>query len=204
MTQLWDVPVGKTPAGVLWHDGKLLVADMGTDYLVEVDPADGHELRRIVTGKGAHNLFLSPDGKVLWVNNRVGGTTTELDAKTLMPFRSFRISGGPDDLAFAPDGKVWITRRFAEPSRSSIPRQARSPTCPPAAPRTASSSTQARPARRSSPSEVDRGRSVQPRGGLASGACGAAGALRARADAAGRRYRSAGRCSRSTARSRWR
>lgn len=114
MSQLWDVPVGNTPAGVLWHDGNLLVADMGTDHLVEVDPADGQELRRIVTGKGAHNLFLSPDGKVLWVNNRVAGTTTELDAKTLIPIRTFRISGGPDDLAFAPDGKVWITRRFAE------------------------------------------------------------------------------------------
>jgi len=114
MRQLWDVPVGNTPAGVLWHDGKLLVADMGTDHLVEVDPADGHELRRIVTGKGAHNLFLSPDGKVIWVNNRVAGTTMELDASTLIPFRTFHIGGGPDDLAFAPDGKVWITRRFAE------------------------------------------------------------------------------------------
>ena len=114
MRQLWDVPVGSTPAGVLWHDGKLLVADMGTDHLVEVDPADGHELRRIVTGKGAHNLFLSPDRKVLWVNNRVAGTTQELDATTLVPFRTFHVSGGPDDLAFAPDGKVWITRRFAE------------------------------------------------------------------------------------------
>ncbi|MEO8714436.1 MAG: YncE family protein [Acetobacteraceae bacterium] len=114
MRQLWDVPVGSTPAGVLWHDGKLLVADMGTDHLVQIDPTDGHELRKIVTGKGAHNLFLSPDGRVLWVNNRVAGTTQELDAKTLVPFRTFRISGGPDDLAFAPDGRVWITRRFAE------------------------------------------------------------------------------------------
>ncbi len=114
MRMLWDVPVGSTPAGVLWHDGLLLVADMGTDHLVELDPADGRVLRRIVTGKGAHNLFLSPDGRVIWVNNRVAGTTEELDAKTLAPIRTFHISGGPDDLAFAPDGKVWITRRFAE------------------------------------------------------------------------------------------
>ncbi len=71
-------------------------------------------LRRIVTGKGAHNLFLSPDGRVIWVNNRVAGTTEELDAKTLAPIRTFHISGGPDDLGFAPDGKLWITRRFAE------------------------------------------------------------------------------------------
>jgi len=114
MRALWDVPVGSTPAGVLWHDGRLLVADMGTDHLVEVDPADGRVLRKVVTGKGAHNLFLSPDGRVIWVNNRVAGTTEELDAKTLAPIRTFRIAGGPDDLAFAPDGKVWITRRFAE------------------------------------------------------------------------------------------
>ncbi len=113
MRQLWDVPVGNTPAGVMWHDGKLLVADMGTDYLMEVDPADGRELRRIVTDKGTHNLFLSPDKRVIWVNNRVAGTTQELDAQTLVPFKTFRINGGPDDLAFAPDGKVWITRRFA-------------------------------------------------------------------------------------------
>ncbi len=114
MRTLWDVPVGSTPAGVLWHDGHLLVADMGTDHLVALDPADGQVLRRIVTGKGAHNLFLSPDGRVIWVNNRVAGTTEELDAKTLAPIRTFHISGGPDDLAFAPDGKVWITRRFAK------------------------------------------------------------------------------------------
>jgi DNA-binding beta-propeller fold protein YncE len=114
MRRLWDMPVDSTPAGVLWHDGHLLVADMGTDHLVELDPADGRVLRRIVTGKGAHNLFLSPDGRVIWVNNRVAGTTEELDARTLAPIRSFHISGGPDDLAFAPDGKVWITRRFAE------------------------------------------------------------------------------------------
>ena len=114
MTQLWDKPVGNTPAGVLWNKGKLLVADMGTDYLQEVDPADGHEVRRVVTGKGAHNLFFSPDGKSIWVNNRVAGTITVLNADTLIPSRVYHVSGGPDDLAFAPDGKVWITRRFAE------------------------------------------------------------------------------------------
>jgi DNA-binding beta-propeller fold protein YncE len=114
LTLLWDKPVGETPAGVLWLNGKLLVADMGTDYLAEVDPADGHVLRHIVTGKGAHQLFLSPDGKTLWVNNRVAGTTESLRADTLTPIRTYHIPGGPDDLAFAPDGKIWITRRFAE------------------------------------------------------------------------------------------
>ena len=114
LTVLWDQPVGKTPAGVLWHNGKLLVADMGTDSLAEVDPADGTVLARIPTGKGAHNLFLSPDGKIIWVNNRAGGTTVALDATTLKVIRSYAIPGGPDDIDFAPGGKLWITRRFAE------------------------------------------------------------------------------------------
>ncbi len=111
---VWVKPVGSTPAGVMWHDGKILVADMGEDYLAEVDPVDGHVTRHIVTGRGAHNLFLSPDGRIVWVNNRVAGTTVALDATTLTLIRRYDIPGGPDDIAFAPDGKLWITRRFAE------------------------------------------------------------------------------------------
>jgi YVTN family beta-propeller protein len=114
MTEKWTVPVGKTPAGVLWLNSRVLVADMGTDYIAVVDPADGHVLEHVRTGKGAHNLFLSPDRKILWVNNRAGGTTVSLDVATLKPIRSYAIPGGPDDMDFAPGGKIWITRRWAE------------------------------------------------------------------------------------------
>jgi DNA-binding beta-propeller fold protein YncE len=111
---VWVKPVGKTPAGVLWHNDHVLVADMGADYVAEVDPVDGSVIRRITTGRGAHQLFLSPDQRIVWVNNRVAGTTVALDAKTLALIRSYSIPGGPDDIDFAPDGKLWITRRFAE------------------------------------------------------------------------------------------
>lgn len=111
---LWVKPVGPTPAGVLWHNGTVLVADMGSDYLAQVDAADGRVLRHIVTGKGAHNLFYAPDHKTIWVDNRVAGTTEVLSAATLKPLRTYVIDGGPDDLAFAPNGTVWITRRFSE------------------------------------------------------------------------------------------
>lgn len=114
MTEKWTVPVGKTPAGVLWLNGKVLVADMGTDYIAVVDPATGKVLEHVQTGKGAHNLFLSPDRKILWVNNRAGGTTVSLDSTTLKPIRTYAIPGGPDDMDFAPNGKIWITRRWAE------------------------------------------------------------------------------------------
>ncbi len=114
MAVLWDAPVGKTPAGVLWHDGRVLVADMGADDIAVVDPADGRVERRIHVGRGAHQMFLSPDGRTIWVNARVEGTTTALDARTLAVTRSYKIPGGPDCIDFAPDGKLWITRRWAE------------------------------------------------------------------------------------------
>ena len=114
MKLLWTEPIGPTPAGVVWLHGKVLVANMGADYVAVADPATGQIVDRIVTGKGAHNLFLSPDGKILWVNNRASGTTVSVDAETLKVIRVYNIPGGPDDIDFAPDGTLWITRRFAE------------------------------------------------------------------------------------------
>ncbi len=114
MAVVWDVPVGKTPAGVMWHLGKILVADMGADDIAVVDPIDGRVERRIHVGKGAHQLFLSPDGSLIYVNARVDGSTTALDARTLEVKRVYKIPGGPDCIDFAPDGKLWITRRWAE------------------------------------------------------------------------------------------
>jgi DNA-binding beta-propeller fold protein YncE len=114
MAVRWVQPVGKTPAGVMWHDGRVLVGDMGADDVAVVDPVDGHVERRIHTGRGAHQLFASPDGRLIYVNNRVDGTTVALDARTLDVVRSYKISGGPDCIDFAPDGTLWITERWAQ------------------------------------------------------------------------------------------
>ena len=112
MEVLWEKPVGPAPAGVLWQNGRVLCAIMGSDDVVVVDPADGRLEKRIRTGRGAHQLFRSPDGKTIFVNNRVDGTSVVLDAKTLEPVRTYKLPGGPDDIQFAPDGKIWFTLRF--------------------------------------------------------------------------------------------
>jgi DNA-binding beta-propeller fold protein YncE len=114
MAVLWEQPCGRAPAGVMWQNGKVLVANMGEDNVAVVDPVDGHVERRIRTGRGAHQLFRSPDGKLIYVNNRIDGSTVALDATTLAEVRSYKVPGGPDDIDFAPDGKLWITERFAE------------------------------------------------------------------------------------------
>src|SRR5262249_13241984 len=109
---LWETAVGPAPAGVLWQNGRVLCAIMGSDDVVVVDPADGRVEKRIRTGRGAHQLFKSPDGRGIYVNNRVDGTSVVVDAATLKPEHAFKLPGGPDDIQFAPDGKVWFTLRF--------------------------------------------------------------------------------------------
>ena len=111
---LWSVEVGPTPAGVIWHNGRLLVANMGSDHFAVVDPTDGRVERRVRTGRGSHQLFPSPDGATLWVNNRVDGTTVALDPRTYEVRRTYRVPGGPDCIDFAPDGTLWITQRFIQ------------------------------------------------------------------------------------------
>jgi YVTN family beta-propeller protein len=87
---------------------------MGSDHIAVVDPTDGHVERDVVTGRAAHNLFMSPDGHALYVTNRVSGTLSELDPETLAVRRTYSVPGGPDDISFAPDGTIWATLRWRQ------------------------------------------------------------------------------------------
>jgi DNA-binding beta-propeller fold protein YncE len=115
LTQRWAVKVGSTPAGVLWHNGRVLVCVMGADHVVEVDPETGKITRKAQTGVGPHNIFLTPDKSTLYVSNRIGGSLAALDPVTLQVRRVYPFhAAGPDDVAMAPDGKLWVTLRFHE------------------------------------------------------------------------------------------
>jgi YVTN family beta-propeller protein len=111
---LWTAEVGLEPAGVVVRPtGTLLVAVMGADYIAEIDPHDGNGLRRIRTGNGAHNFLVTPDGKTLYVSNRVAGTISILDAETLAVTGTLSAPGGPDDMALSPNGgELWATGRW--------------------------------------------------------------------------------------------
>lgn len=110
----WTTAVGRQPAGVLVRkSGTILVGVMGTDHVAEVDPQDGHVMRTIHTDRGAHNFLLSPDGKTIWVSNRVAGTISLLDADTLDVKATWAAPGGPDDMALSPNGnELWATARW--------------------------------------------------------------------------------------------
>ncbi len=111
---LWDMPVGSTPAGVLWHNGRILVGDMGETFVAVVDPADGHVERKLTMAPGPHNLFVSPSHRLLYVTCRVSGTIEQLDWDSLAIVKSWHVPGGPDDIVIAPDGKLWATLRWRQ------------------------------------------------------------------------------------------
>jgi YVTN family beta-propeller protein len=110
----WTAPVGRQPAGIVARPGgTLLVGVMGSDYIAEVDPANGSVIRKITTGNGAHNFLATPDGKTLYVSNRVAGTISALNADTLAVEATLQVPGGPDDMALSPDGQeLWVTGRW--------------------------------------------------------------------------------------------
>lgn len=110
----WNVPIGPKPAGVFVRpSGTVLVAVMGSDHIAEVDPKDGNVIRRIHTDRGAHNFLLSPDGKTLYVSNRVAGNISILNADSLEVTGTLPAPGGPDDMALSEDGKeLWVTGRW--------------------------------------------------------------------------------------------
>ncbi|WP_227306198.1 YncE family protein [Acidisoma cellulosilyticum] len=116
MSVRWKSHVGSTPAGVMWYKGHVYCCVMGENYVAEVDPVSGQVLRKIPTGGiGPHNIFLTPDRQTIYVSNRVGGSLAALDPATMAIRRVYPFhAAGPDDIAVAPDGKLWIALRFHE------------------------------------------------------------------------------------------
>jgi len=112
----WRMPIGRQPAGIAWAPAGVLVAGiMGGEHVAVINPDDGRVERQIETGRGAHAVFNTPDGRNLVVTNRVAGTISLLDGTTLAELRRYATPGGPDCIAFSPDGKeLWYTRRWAQ------------------------------------------------------------------------------------------
>ena len=93
---LWNTKVGRTPAGVFYTRGKILVGIMGDAHIAVVDPATGRVERNIPTGRGAHTLFFNADHSLIYATNRVDGSISVLDPITLRAVkRTLRVPGGP-------------------------------------------------------------------------------------------------------------
>ncbi|CAB3791206.1 hypothetical protein LMG28614_03249 [Paraburkholderia ultramafica] len=116
-TVRWKMPVGKVPAG-LWMtpgDRYLLVGMTGEDDVTVVDWRTQHIVKKITTGRGAHNFRNLDDGTHVAVTNRVDSTISILDYNNLT--KTADITGlmpGPDDMELSADRRyLWVTFRFA-------------------------------------------------------------------------------------------
>jgi len=116
-TLLWKIPTGPAPAG-LWMtpgDQYLLVGITGGDYVQVIDWRNRREVKKIFTGKGAHNFRPQGDRKHVFVTNRIASTISLINMQTLEKVGDITgLPAGPDDMELTPDGKqLWVTFRFA-------------------------------------------------------------------------------------------
>jgi DNA-binding beta-propeller fold protein YncE len=110
---LWEAPVGREPAGIVWHRGRLITGIMGSDHFAVTNPDTLEIEKQIPVGRGAHTIFAQPDGRALWATSRVQSRLAEIDPSTLDVRRIIELPGGPDCIAFDPDGRIWVTLRWA-------------------------------------------------------------------------------------------
>jgi DNA-binding beta-propeller fold protein YncE len=135
MEPLWSMPVGPEPAGIVWHNDRLLIGIMGSDHIAVVDPATQAIERTVVVGRGAHALFPAPKNGPIYVTSRLDSRITLLDPATLAITRVLRVPGGPDCLSFDPQGRLWVTLRWQgriaviepETGKMEVQRAGRSP-----------------------------------------------------------------------------
>jgi YVTN family beta-propeller protein len=117
-TVLWKMTTGKVPAGVWMTPGDqyALVGITGEDYVQVIDWKNRKEVKRIMTGKGAHNFRPLGDKKHVFVTNRIASSISLINMQTLEKVGDITgLPAGPDDMEITPDGKtLWVTLRFSK------------------------------------------------------------------------------------------
>jgi YVTN family beta-propeller protein len=106
-----------TPQDVkLSPDGTVFyVADTTSHGVWVIDAARFRTIGFIATGNGAHGLYPSRDGEVLYVTNRGEGTISLISFATRQVVGEWRLPGGgsPDLGGVSADGKVlWLSERY--------------------------------------------------------------------------------------------
>ena len=116
ITAYLDLP-GASPQDVrLSPDGTVFfVADRLLGGVHVIDARAFREIGFLHTGKDAHGIYPSRDGRRMFVSNRGNGTISVLDPRTRRILATWKIPGGgsPDMGGISPDGKrLWLSGRY--------------------------------------------------------------------------------------------
>ena len=84
--------------------GRIAVADQGSDSLSVIDIATDRVIASPKTGSQPHHVVASVDGKELWTSLYKENYLQVFDAVTLQPLATVDVGAPSDDLTFSPDG----------------------------------------------------------------------------------------------------
>jgi YVTN family beta-propeller protein len=108
---------GAMPQDVkLSPDGRIFyVADMMASGLWEISARHTAVVGFVKTGAGAHGLYPSRDGRLLYVSNRSAGTVSVISFRTHGVIHTWRIPHGTPDMGgVSADGRVlWLSGRYS-------------------------------------------------------------------------------------------
>src|SRR5438132_11822756 len=93
----------------LYSKLRIFVASESTDQVWVLDGKPGEPyalVGKIAVGKLPHQLGVSPDGKWVAVNNRMGNTTSIIDPFAMKEVVRLRVGKQPHGITWSPDGKT--------------------------------------------------------------------------------------------------
>jgi YVTN family beta-propeller protein len=111
-----DGPGGMPQDVKLAADGRIFyVADMRAGGVWEIGAHSFRVLRFLATGAGAHGLYQSRDGRLLYVSNRSEGSISVISFRSRRVVAKWWLPGGgsPDMGGVSADGRVlWLSGRY--------------------------------------------------------------------------------------------
>lgn len=108
--------VDPQPAGIqVSRDGHYLfvASHVGTISVFTTD--EWKLVKKVHSGKGAHEMVATRDGSTIFVTNRYEDTTSVFDVATQRVVAKFPVPGGPDMPMLGADGAyLWVSGRFGD------------------------------------------------------------------------------------------